>query len=77
MGGSSYRVGKYGGKGREPVAFEVLGRDASGKTTELIYNERTKTDAYRHAKRDGFVNTKLKDVRPAEKYVSSEQRRKK
>lgn len=71
MGVKVYRGGKFGGKDKEPTKYIVLARDASGKTTELLFDTRTKTEAYQKAKAAGFTKTKLKDVRPAEKYQAS------
>lgn len=70
MGGSQYRGGKYGGKGKA-IHFIVIAQDSSGMWAIREYDTYSKSEAYHQAKdNEDYDKTKLRNVITAEKFNS-------
>ena len=71
MGGSSYRAGKFGGKGRT-THYVVVATASDGTIAILDLDTKSKNDAYKEAKAI-YNETRLKDVVPAVEFQATTQ----
>ena len=71
MGGSSYRAGKFGGKGRT-THYVVVATASDGTIAILDLDTKSKNDAYKEAK-SVYDKTRLKDVIVASEFQATTQ----